>query len=310
MCLEKPDRNPPSRRRIAGGPRFAVTPLVLPFSKRPPSPEEYFLHSGDYQAMPHGQAHNPQIPPPPPAPIFARQREVTPYGFAQQYGDNINSIPPPVNSLAPVAMGSYGGANHTGTHSQPQVTVKEKPSLKWGLMIALTGAVLGGVIGVGMDAKRQQQAAASASQPENPPAVVAAAPMPAPLPVTNTIIAKPAQQPAVTAPAAQPQINVIPPQPALVVAPAKEAKPAPEAKAEKAEKKPVVRRSFGHRPAPAAAPEREEAPAPAPVVKKVPAPAPEKPAAPAASDRKTAPAAKTDAQKVLEEAVKNTANTL
>jgi len=285
---------------------------VLPFSKRPPSPEEYFLHSGDYQAMPQGQAHNPQIPPPPPAPIFARQRQVTPYGFAQQYGDNINSVPPPVNSLAPVAMGSYGGATHTGTHSQPQVTVKEKPSLKWGLMIALTGAVLGGVIGVGMDAKRQQQAAASASQPENPPAVVAAAPLPAPLPVANTIIAKPAQ-PVVTAPATQPQTtNVIPPQAPVVVAP-----PVKDAKAEKAEKKPVVgRRFFGHKPAPAAAaPEREEAPAPAPVVVKKPAP--EKPAVaekPAPAEKKApaaaAPAAKTDAQKVLEEAVKNTANTL
>ncbi|MBS2013830.1 MAG: hypothetical protein JST00_13155 [Deltaproteobacteria bacterium] len=294
---------------------------MLPFSKRPPAPEEYFLNSGDFQALPPAQAHPSTPPMAQQQPIFARQREVTPYGFVHQYGDNLNSVPPPANSLAPVAMGTYGGAAHTGSHPQPQVTVREKPSLKWGVMIALTGAVLGGVIGVSMDAKRQQaQASAAASQPENPPAVVAPA-MPAPLPVTNTVIAKPTQQPA--APAAQAPINVIPPQPAVVVAAnAKDAKPAPEAKNEKAEKpeakKPVVGRRFfgGHVGKPVvAAPERDEAPAPVPVKKA--APAPEKPAPaekPAVAEKKApekaAPAAKTDAQKVLEEAVKNTANTL
>jgi hypothetical protein len=204
-------------------------------------------------------------------------------------------------------MGSYGGGStNTGSH-QPQVTLKEKPSLKWGVMIALTGAVLGGVIGVGMDAKRQQ-AAASASQQESAPAQVT--PPPAPLPVAN--IAKPAQ-PAVAQPAlAQP--NVIPPQPAVIVgASAKDGKPAADAKNDKADKpetKKTGRRFFGH-PAKSTKPADDREEAPPPVVKKPapekPAPAPEKPAP---APEKKPPAAKTDAQKVLEEAVKNTANTL
>jgi hypothetical protein len=56
---------------------------VLPFSKRPPPPEEYFLRSGDFEAVrqdrqdPYAQA----IPPAPRTPVFARQAAHTPYGF-------------------------------------------------------------------------------------------------------------------------------------------------------------------------------------------------------------------------------------
>ncbi len=297
---------------------------MLPFSKRPPAPEEYFLNSGDFQAVQPHPAPLSVRPMAQPQPIFARQRQATPYGFVQQYGSDLNSVPPPPHSLAPVAMGSHG-ATITGSHrEQPQVTLKEKPSLKWGLMIALTGAVLGGVIGVGMDAKRQQQAAASQGQDSAPVAAATAQAAPAQAqgsPFANNLVAKPAAPPQAapvlpTAPTAggligsSPVPNVIPQQAPVVVGPGvKDGKPAPGDKAEaKTKAKPTFaggRHFRSVRPAQEDPPE----PAPAPVVKKA-APAPAA-AAPAPEPEKKKPAApKTDAQKVLEDAIKNTANTL
>ena len=220
--------------------------LVLPFSKRPPPPEEYFLRSGDFEAVrqdsysgpaPHGYAQ--AIPPAPRAPVFARQAAQTPYGFAQnqqnQYGSGQYgslSAPPPPHSLAPVAMGAndYRGPDSTGrnlayttSRTNGTVVVREKPSLKWGVMIALTGALLGGVLGLGMDARRQnaRAAAAAADARDNaPPAMVAAA-----LPNALTATPRPVAPPVRSRPsrpsrrrAAVPGNVIAPPAPVVLAA--------------------------------------------------------------------------------------------
>ena len=209
---------------------------MLPFSKRPPPPEEYFLRSGDFEAM---RQDNVQIPSAPRAPVFARHSAQTPYGFVQpqQQGpwQNTNlSAPPPPHSLAPMAMSERGMAI-TGTNRSVVSTVSasgvDKPSLKWGVMIALTGALLGGVLGLGMDARRQAaRAAAAAEAKDAAPAValqgVAANQLAAP--VAPAVAAAPiAVAPVVTTPAAPvaavnpaPAAVVIPPQAAVVVPPA------------------------------------------------------------------------------------------
>ena len=227
---------------------------MLPFSKRPPPPEEYFLRSGDFEAVrqdshagPVPQASyasygggSPTIPPAPRAPVFARQAAQTPYGFSQaqqnqqyasgQYGSL--SAPPPPHSLAPVAMGAYGpdstGRNqaYTASRTNGTVVVREKPSLKWGVMIALTGALLGGVLGLGMDQRRQnaRAAAAAADARDNaPPAMVAAALPNVAGAAANTLSATARPAPAAAAPIATTATatalpgNVIAPPPAPVV---------------------------------------------------------------------------------------------
>ncbi len=283
---------------------------MLPFSKRPPPPEEYFLRSGDFQAMNAYGATSPAIPPAPRAPVFARQAAHTPYGFSNRqqhghYGDL--SVPPPPNSLAPVAMGSYGGAA-TGSHAQralPTVTIREKPSLKWGVMIALTGALLGGVLGLGMDAKRQQARAAAAAEardaaPLAPLAVTTALPAAAAL---NGLNAVPASLPAPVsnAPVARPAA-VLPPSAPLAVTPVTPAKVDPVAKPEKRAKTASVKHQ-GFVAAKIPRPPAEKADAPEPPAKT------EKVEAPAKAEKPTKGGA-SDARKVLEDAIKDTTNTL
>lgn len=312
-------------RQITPGAGFASILDVLPFSKRAPGPDEYLLGSGDYEVARGSQA----IPSAPRAPIFARQAHPAPYGYAQQqHRFGHDTAAPGSQSLAPVAMStgamSVGAmtVGHTGSHSaQPTILIADKPSLKWGVLIAVTGAVLGGVLGVGMDAKRQQARVAAAAQAqENAPVAVAqpaalppvamqlAAPKPAVV-AAQPVAAQPAQ-PAVAAPAvaaqpAQPAPVVVgatlPPQQPVIIAPAGAAR---QAKAEPAKpaRPPVSHGFVGHRPAPATHPM---------VAVKVNPPPAEKPEAKPESKPEPKPAAKrTDAQKVLEDAIKNTANTL
>jgi len=314
--------------QITSGSGFASILDVLPFSKRAPAPDEYLLRSGDYEASREPQV----IPPAPRAPIFARQAQPAPYGFAHHYGQDLHSAPPASRSLAPVAMsaGSTGAMSvgyDTGSHrAQPTVLINEKPSLKWGVLIAITGAMLGGVLGVGMDAKRQQARAAAAAQAtENAPVAVA---QPAALPpmTTQVVAPKPAvvAQPAApavigaspVAPAVQPVVAAqpaapvapaaagvtLPPQQPVVIAPTN----AKQAKAEtKPSHAPAPHGFVGHRPPPATHPMVAVKVNPPPAEKaepKKPEPKPEAAAAPSGK--------KTDAQKVLEDAIKNTANTL
>src|SRR5438132_5633644 len=98
-----------------GSPWTQGAPAVLPFSKRPPPPEDYFLRSGDFEAIDPNAA---EIPPPPRAPIFHRAATPPSYGFGYgqtgspyQDGYSMSGAASP-SSLAPVAMQSY--ANNTG----------------------------------------------------------------------------------------------------------------------------------------------------------------------------------------------------
>jgi hypothetical protein len=326
---------------------------VLPFSKRPPPPEEYFLRSGDFEAVRPNHQHPPAqdpyghvIPSAPRAPVFARQAAHTPYGFAQhhqnnpynhsQYGDL--SAPPPPHSLAPVAMGgpdstgrSY--AHQTGSYSNRTngpIVVREKPSLKWGIMIAFSGALLGGVLGLGMDARRQTASAAAASEAKDnaPPAMVVAAlpqALPQPVAVAAPRPVAPAAPPApvlagngvvplTQAIAGQaPAAVVLAPAPAVVVTPPKaEAKIAHAHAAPHFAPAPVKPHGFLATKVnpPKAAPEPKEAPEPkaAPEAKQAKAdPKPEKTETKPASKKD---ASTSDAMKILEAANKDTTNTL
>jgi hypothetical protein len=311
--------------QITPGSVFASILTVLPFSKRAPGPDGYLLGSGDYEVARGSQA----IPSAPRAPIFARQAHPTPYGYAQQqHRFGHDTAPPPSQSLAPVAMstgamsvGAMSVGYNTGSHSaQPTMLIADKPSLKWGVLIAVTGAVLGGVLGVGMDAKRQQARAAAAAQAQESAPVVAiaqpaalppvamqlAAPKPAVAVAPPAVAAQPAQ-PTVAAQPAQPAPVVagatLPPQAPIVIAPASAAR---QAKAEPAKPAhpPVSHGFVGHRPAPPSHPM---------VAVKVNPPPPAEKAEPKQPESKPEPKAaakRTDAQKVLEDAIKNTANTL
>jgi len=322
---------------------------VLPFSKRPPSPEEYLLRSGDFEAVdPHA------IPAAPRAPVFARSNAPTPYGFVQHYAPphpphpahgpqhgypyaNGMDVPPPPHSLAPVAMGGAAGVG-TGSHRfQPTLPAREKPSLKWGVLIAVSGAVLGGVLGIGMDAKRQHaasaaQAEAAAAMPMTQ-AMVAATAQPvmapvAPQPVV-TQIAAPRVLTAAPQPAAAPATPgvVLPPQAPVVVAAAPVAANAATkdgakgAKHDKAEK-PAAHTRPAARPTPhtnmLSTKVTRPAPEPEPVAEvKKPEPKkaetkPEPKSEPKSekAEAKKGGASKTDAEKILADAIKDTTNTL
>lgn len=256
--------------------------------------------------------HSMPAPSGPPPSVFVRQPAPTPYGYTQNagpqqqqqpyghYGDL--SVPPPPHSLAPVAMhssthsGSYN-ANVTGQSRAQTVIVREKPSLKWGIMIAMSGALLGGVLGLGMDARNKQgRAAAAAEARENaaPVTMTAAAQAPAPLaaPIAPPVLA--ARVPAAQAPALLPSS-------APVVVP-----PSSPVKAVAASHKTVTHHAAAHA-------------APAPVkVRQVAAAEPEekaekpvKASKPETAEKKPARDAQTAAaQALLEQANKDTSSTL
>ena len=303
----------PSREGASDWLGFCINADVLPFSRRPPPPEEYFLRSGDFQAVnapPRQDAYRQAFPPPPRAPVFARQAASTPYGFSQnrqhqQFGDL--AVPPPPHSLAPVSMGSHVTATGSQNRAPSTVTLREKPSLKWGVMIALTGALLGGVLGLGMDANRQKARAAAAADARDsaPLAVTTALPtgaanalaaVPAVAPIAPTTLAGTAARPATILAASAPV--------AVTVAPAKTAEPV--AKTATAKPAPVRHTGFVAAKIPKPAPEKAEAPAPAEKAAKV-----EK-AEPAKTEKteKAPSKGSSDARKVLEDAIKDTTNTL
>jgi len=324
---------------------------VLPFSKRPPPPDEYLLRSGDFEAVRHDSysgarphpSYAPQaIPPAPRAPVFARHSGApSPYGFAQsqqshfgtgQYGDL--SAPPPPHSLAPVAMGGMSpdstGRNfaHTVSRTNGTVVVREKPSLKWGVMIALSGALLGGVLGLTMDARRHDaRAAAAAAEARDsaPPSAIAAA-LPNAAGIANAPnaanalgvaaprpVAPPAVAPAVAVAATGLPANVIAPPPPTVLAAVAPVVVAPKTT------EPVAPKTHA---AKAAAPKSHILAAKVQTPKAPPSEKAEKPEAPEPTPTKTAkadpPATKpkkeaastSDAMKILEAANKDTTNTL
>lgn len=338
MGLEFSGRNLAVTDQTSRGSPSATERTVLPFSKRPPPPDEYLLRSGDLEAVrqdpyslrtpqPYAPASQSYAPPP----AFVRQApQHAPYGFSQQsYGGNDLSAPPPPHSLAPMAMTadpmSSGPFSTTGMSRAHDTTMNArdgKPSIKWGIMIALSGALLGGVLGLGMDARRQSaRAAAAAEAKEAAPAVVVA--VAAPAPVQPVAIAPRAAAPA--APAVPAVANalvapavVAPPVAAAPVAPVVVAPPAPAPVVLAAAPAVVVPKGAAHpraavkphgflatkvTPPRAPAPE-PKAEAPEPKQAKVEAPKPEPKAAPKKD------ASTSDAMKILEAANKDTTNTL
>jgi hypothetical protein len=293
---------------------------VLPFSKRPPPPEEYFLRSGDFEAV-RQERKDPYaatIPPAPRAPVFARQAAQTPYGFSQnqqQYSQfNDLSVTPPPHSLAPVAMNGgpdstnrHFALGHTSRTNTNSVILREKPSLKWGVMIALSGALLGGVLGLGMDARRQNAraaAAASDARDNAPPAMVAAA-LPNALGAPR-VAAAPVSAPVSAPIAANPAPVVLAPIAPVVVAPAK-SEPAPKSHAKAPAPRPHTFVAAKVATPKAEKAEKAEAPPPEKTAKVEKAEKAEKPE-PKTSAKKDA--STTDAMKILEAANKDTTNTL
>ncbi|MDB4945750.1 MAG: hypothetical protein JWP97_5284 [Labilithrix sp.] len=321
---------------------------MLPFPKRPAQAEEIFLASGDFEALPSVSLVGPLPAPPPsrarssyappsvaphhgvraiarpmgpmpvqrlqphpamsmplpapPPPAFARQPSPTPYGYAQQnayahQGDLSVSIPPAPHSLAPLAMDrSFTGASSVTSSQRSQtIVVRERPSFKWGVMIALSGALFGGVLGLGMDAKQTRASAAAMQAPASAPVMqnsVAASPV-APVMAAPVVVA-----PVMTAMA--PSAVVAPPvlSTASIIASAPPVAPKPEkhTKAAPAKHGTFVAAKVPAQGKPAAA-EKEPAP-----VKPKPEPA-EKPA----KGDKPSPS---EAQRVLDDARKDTTNTL
>jgi hypothetical protein len=310
---------------------------VLPFSKRPsPRAQDQWLESGDLdvvQAAPPprvGHAADPYGAANLPTAVFARRASVTPCGLTApppappHYRANY-VVPPPPHSLAPVAMASSSFATATGTHRGHAITTSpsRRPSLSLGVMIALTGALLGGVLGLGLDAKRQEAraAAASAAYADAPAVVAAAAPPQAPAAIA--IVANPSPAARAVSPSVAPvAINPVVPSvmvPSVVVpsaaAPsAANAKTtnAPAAKGDKRSLAPKVQPpsrqpSFASAKAPRPqAPEASE-----PVAKVQPPAKAAKPDASVKADKSDNGDAQTKAsQQLLDQANKDTANTL
>jgi len=313
---------------------------VLPFSKRPPPPEEYRLRSGDFEPVqsprhqvasygqPHAVHQQHGAPQAARASLFVRQAQSNPHGYAQHqrqqrraYGRAELSAPPPPHSLAPVAMASELSLSNrnrpvTATGNarlQGTVVIRETSSLKWRVMIMASGILLGGVLGLGADARRQaaRAAAASAVRDVAPPVLVAAASPQAP----QAAVVAPAARPAAGAsraatppvlhapvaanpPALAPPVVAIAPSAAVVVSSPTTPKQAA----------PQVRHAVA--PPPAVRPTSSVAakvlpPKPEPVAKAEPAPKREASRAgkPAREDTKAA-------QDLLEQANKDTVNTL
>ena len=306
---------------------------VLPFSKRPSPPDEYlrtpapasyapasyapasqpsYAQPSYVPAAPISYAQQPQHSPPP---AFVRQAAQTPYGYAQNqhYGRTDLSAPPPPHSLAPMAMSADSTGRQFSTTGMSQsrsragtMTSHEKPSLKWGVMIALSGALLGGVLGLGMDAHRQSLRAAAAAEATDaaPPAIVAAVlPAVQAVQAVQPIVIAP---PAVARPVVVPAAAVIPIPPPPVVLAAAPALVVPKAPLHaRAALKP-----HGFLAAKVTPPQR---PAPEP---KAEAPEPKSSkSAEARAETPKPPASKkdantSDAMKILEAANKDTTNTL
>jgi hypothetical protein len=198
---------------------------LLPFAKRPPPPEEQVLATGDFEAY-----QRPTLPPAPRLPVF--DRAMPPQSF-QPYSAMM-SAPPPPNSLAPVAMPGVG----TGPYPRSAETVMVRaqsdgsPSMRYGVMIAIAGALIGGALGVTMNrgarAPRPSAVAATVEQ--------AAPPAPAPQAIVTSQLANAGptilpQSPPLAPRQAYATAGTALPVQAPVVVPAKtESTPAPKSK--------------------------------------------------------------------------------
>jgi hypothetical protein len=182
---------------------------LLPFPKRPNGPNEYDLQTGDYVAYDARSQPTRQ-------PLWGRSTPPPGYGGSVQVAPHVRAdmrmygAPPPSApaSIAPVAMSAYPG---TGSYpAQPTVVVRGRPDMRWGVTLALAGALLGGVLGVTMNNGKHRASAATeaVAPPQQAQMVAAAQPVQAPQPISTAVVVptQPVTQPvAVAQPAAVPQ---------------------------------------------------------------------------------------------------------
>lgn len=334
---------------------------MLPFSKRPPPPDEFFLRSGDFEAfeveemptvvppMPQSprqvwnrtapraperrtplppvtapaprfprtsgrrgslpaanppprsmmptlsaeEAFEPAMPAQPLMPVQTMQPVAPAYTMPPAYGP----VPVPPNTLSPVAMSAHVPYSHPHFTSSvtplPIARPSSKPNFMLGLTIAIAGAVLGSVLGMGVNTKRAAAdvvprvhvAAAvldgqSAPADSLPPAQVPPSrPTPVQMPVQpQTVVARVAEQPPIVV-TASPKVE---PPKAKVAVVAPQAAPAHKATAVPVAPVPPPPAPVAKAPAhvaatPVAPPAPVAKPAPAPVAKAAPTPV-EKPA--------------------------------
>lgn len=286
-----------------------------------------------------------QAPPPPAYAAYSNDPYSSPYSQAPQ-----SVAPPAPHSLAPVEMNAYAGQPRNyqtdrGVAHTSTTNIKPRPTWRTGAMILLAGVFVGGTFGIGVQARRnamdEQAAMANAATNVAPP-TQAAQTLP---PVQQQAVAPgpTALQP--TPPQAPPQAYaqapanaglppgaiVIPPQQGVVVVPAAGQNAAQATIAAAQPQQPASAQPQGHAPAvkktvawraPAPPPATRPAPAPAAepkqpsaqIAAKVTAPKKEvaEPADPPEPPVKTKGGKKgaTDAQSVLQDALRETTNTL
>jgi hypothetical protein len=202
---------------------------LLPFPKRQPAQYEYDLRTGDYEAhQPHaaprqrGFQHAAQEPAHPAHP--AHRQEFTPYATVQVAPHVHNDMrmmghTPPPHSLAPVAMSQVSST--ASYKAQDTVVLRGRPDLRWGVTLALVGALCGGLLGVAMHAGKADRAKASAAAHDEDARLVAA---PQAVVAPAVVAPQAVVAPAVVAPQAVVAPAVAAP---VVIAPAPPQPPAP-----------------------------------------------------------------------------------
>ncbi len=123
------------------------------------------LGTGDFETVGYSDA---AFPPAPRVPQHVGRAHRSPLGFGN-YPAHYAPAPPAPNSLSPVAMAASSSAVATGPqraqHAETLV-IRSRPSPRAGMMILLTGALIGGLFGVAMHGRQGQNDAAFAAQPQ------------------------------------------------------------------------------------------------------------------------------------------------
>lgn len=211
-------------------PAFPAPPRVPVFHRS--APPQHYAHAG--------QGHAPQSQSYPPGSYAPQQ----PYAYGA--APLSQSVPAPPSSLAPVAMSAeLRNAMTTGPRAAQTVVIKERPGMRAGLALVAIGALVGGILGVGMRVHQNATELAATHQPAAVQASMPAAPQfaNAPVAASEALPQAPAGLPPQYAnlpPGAvmvNPNGTIVPIQPPVVVPSAKvEAKAAKFAHAPKADK--------------------------------------------------------------------------
>lgn len=197
-------------------------PTLVSLPKRSPALEHDGLESGGPSASERSyrRAHAPRsLPQKSAQPVFARSAApYQPYGFPQESSPYSNvhvaphvlqdmrmmsssPSPSPSPSLVPVAMPS--AASTSSYRAQDTVVRRGVLEMRWGISLAIVGALLGGVFGVTMQNAKRDAARASAAQVQAAHALALAPAAPAPVaPAAIARVAPVALAPVAPAPVA------------------------------------------------------------------------------------------------------------